>query len=407
MLLLVGESLINSVQRVGRFVEGSKTVPVVMFDIQENSLRICYTDGKKAIIDVIDIVNDDKYTGKLIVPYSVLMKIIDGMKAKGPVYVNDVQMSVNESKKCIDFSMDKWINMESGEGSLDECVIKIKQSLGYYDPDNVKYSILSRINYDDILDMADKFEWNKGEFIRAASICSTEKGRTVYIARSNARMFVSNVSSSISIQTEELPINSGVALPTNLTKDLISILEKTEGDRVFAEVKEGKYLVITSESMKTGIWVEMVPANRIDLDTLQKCYDREYDDMEILVSRHVFSSLLEYLKNLGINSRIELTIEEDEDDYVVKISNLGTNGSMVGDYAMQLGKFACSEETDRKLSINVNIMYDLIDKCGGDYVVIRAENIEESSYLFVGSLDDIDDEGNIVSKIVGYATIGR
>ena len=63
--------LTSAMSKIRKFAEGQKNVPGVMLDISGDKMKVCYSDGKKSIIEVIDIEQEEPgVQGRIVVPYA-------------------------------------------------------------------------------------------------------------------------------------------------------------------------------------------------------------------------------------------------------------------------------------------------------------------------------------------------
>ena len=102
------EKLTQAMQKVKKFADDNKNVPGVMLDINENSMKVCYSDGKRAIVEKLDILQgQEPIQGKIVVPYKRLMEIIESCQPSGILATSDFDiefgsdniMTINYAKK--------------------------------------------------------------------------------------------------------------------------------------------------------------------------------------------------------------------------------------------------------------------------------------------------------------------
>ncbi len=413
------EKLTQAMQKVKKFADDNKNVPGVMLDINENSMKVCYSDGKRAIVEKLDILQgQEPIQGKIVVPYKRLMEIIESCQPSGILATSDFDiefgsdniMTINYAKK-IKLAPKKGEVQEGEEPEYEEkTVSRFSQKITYAKPeDNIKYGVLSRMDYDSIFDGENPDIWDKSELKDILSRLSTEKNKIIYISRNMKKAFVCNLA-----HVTDIPItsceNHTIVIHTSVSSALVDMLNKMPGDTVSIVVKDQRYANIRSENNEVGIWFELSPASRTDIVTLERYQQKDYSKYRIIVLREALTNVINCAMSVDNNEKTNLIIgNDDENNLVIKIANANAGQSVANEFAVVIEKCVDADGKLKELQIPVSlkVLHDMLTNCKNYYAALDISIDEQGMYLRVEDLKQDDETGNIVAETTHYTISAR
>ena len=394
-------TLTGALNKVRKMAEGTKNVPGIMLDISENKMKVCYSDGKKSVIEIIEIQQSDPVVaGRIIVPYAKTMDIIDACQPSGSLMINEITMNFSEGS-TLTIIASKKIVIGDEEGTEEKVQSKLEQKINYNKPeDSVQYQILSRMEYDAIFQNEEFDTWETKTLIETLSRTSKEKSKTIYISSQLKAAFVSNTA-----HVTNIPITScekyGMAVSTSLATPLIDILGKLASPRVAVSVKDNRYVSISSEDNTVGIWFEQAAANKMELSLLKRFQEKTYDKYELVFYREALQDTIDRALKSDSNEKTTLTFIKDENDSLsARVQFAGSGGSTANDFTVVLTNYEDKEknkEEDKQtkikdilgaqIPVNLKVLSDMINNCKEFYVAFDISNEDGSTLIRVGDLE--------------------
>ncbi len=409
------KELTGALNKVKSLAEGIKKIPGVMFEIDGENLNICYSDGRKSLIEKISIIDNtqDTIEGRLIFNLKQITSIIDMCQPSGAVYTDEINFSLVEGNKIkiegdkkVDFEGEKeyWETDDGEEESKVESktVSKMQYMLVYNRPeDSIQYGVLSRMDYNGIFEMDSYDTWEIDEFRNILDRTCGEKNKTIYVSSVIKKTFVSNLAyvTSISIDTCE---NNGMTIKTDVAKALVDILGKFTGKEINICVKNNRYANIVSVDNNIGLWFEMSAASRTDLSTLQSYENREYDKYRLILNRPVLQNVIQCALALDNNDRTNITFTEVGDNMALRIVNNNSKSSSLNDFSVILDGYYdnTGDILELKVPISLKIISDILSKSVEDYVEIQIDKEDTSMYLKVVDINDEGESSGTVSYTI-------
>ena len=285
--------LTGALSKVKSLIGDTKQVPGVLFRVKENKLEVCYSNGRNAIINIIEATNtDNDYFGDVVVNYNRLVDIINGCQSSGKVFVREVELNFSEGNVLV-IEAKKMIERVNADGECEEKVISnFKQSIPWNKPEeSLKFGILTRVDYDDIFEEGDTYDvYDRKELINILSKTSLEKSRNVYVSNSRSCAFVVNLAYTLNI-----PINQNtqvnLSIPTTIAKYLVEILNKTTDD-IYVSLVNNRFCKISTADKTTGVWFEISSPSRTDIDALDIFKAKKYDTYQINFVREALHNVI-------------------------------------------------------------------------------------------------------------------
>ena len=91
MILNIGQ-ITSALSKITALATGEKTVPGVLLDINENFVNVCYSNGRKSVIERIDAVPEDgDKQEQIVLNYQRFVEIIGCCQPTGKIVTDDIQ----------------------------------------------------------------------------------------------------------------------------------------------------------------------------------------------------------------------------------------------------------------------------------------------------------------------------
>lgn len=447
--------LTKAMAKVRSFAEGNNNVPGVLFDIHEQTMDVCYSDGHKALIEQVAISgNDGSVMGKIVLPFTRMMSIIDILQPSGHIVPSDLDiqflpnsimeisavksMETYESASKSEESNEEatatdtaevgadWDNPEFAQQAIDGAapqvdlgtqeqddtddvivdrvvVSKFNQRINYERPeDNIRHGILSRMDYEGIFkgtdnEVASGFTpWDISKFREVLSRTSVEKGKTVYVSKNEQCAFVCNLAYSSNIPIIDVGDN-GFVVNTSLAKSIIDILGKveTQEGKVLIKNKDSKYVCLINDKGTFGLWFEMAPASRTDAATIHRYKERKYDSFRVAFSREAFQNVLSSAISVDKTEKTVLEFVMEGNGPALHIVSNNSGASISNDFkVMATDKYTHLEVMlAEKLPMSIKVLSDMVNNCTSDYIEFGLDTDEAGGrYIRIGDID-LDVEG--------------
>jgi len=406
-MIVALDKLTNAMLKVKSFAQDIKTVPGVLLNLGDNQIEVCYSDGKKSIIEKVDaIMQQGEQLGQIVVPYQVFMDMISICQPSGTIICDDLTITVKEnnilSVETIKYAI---VSREVGDSTEEEKkpVSKFKQEIKYYRADeDIRYGILSRMDYDSIFN-SEKFDvWDKSRLQETLNKLNKEDGKVCYFSSQIKAAFVTNVDHTICIPRDEIEEN-GFSLTSKMARYIVEILNKTDADKVQVAVEDMRYCKITTPDETVGIWFEMAPAVRMDFMTLQSYEAKQYAQYQLVFNRHALQDAIKRAISGDNANTTSLTFTDTEDGLIVNIVHGGSASKSKDFYVIaEAYKDTTGKILETKIPVSLKAISDIIDICSGDYLLIDITDDESGKYLRCKDVVDRDEEGNIVVGSISY-----
>ncbi len=393
------EKLTFAMAKIRKFAEGQKNVPGVMFDIAGDKMKVCYSDGKKSIIEIIDIEpGESVIEDKIVVPYVRIVNIIDICQPSGPVFTSDLDITFNDGNIMVIKAVKK-VNIAPKEDEEEpevKVVSKFEQKINFYRPEeSIQYQALSRMDYGSIFESETFDVWTKEDLKAVLSRTSTEKSKVIYISAAKKSAFVVNLAhvTNIPISTCE---GHGMTVATHIASALVEILSKMPGDRVSVCVKESRYANITSEDNSVGIWFEMAPASKTDMATLKRYQEKDYSKYKLTFCRPALQNVISCAMAADNNEKTMLTfVNVENGDLAIRIASTSGGSSVANDFCVVMENYRDSvgDIMSAKIPVSLKVLYDMIGNCQEYYVAMDIATDEGGTYICIGDVADCDKDG--------------
>lgn len=415
--------LTKAVQKVKSFAETIKQAPGIMFDINGDTMSVCYSDGKKSIIEKLGVLGDEgDVQGRIVVGYNRFLNIIDICQSSGGINTEDIDISFLDGN-IMNIEVVKTMSVQRATGNTTEdgepeyveeskVVSKFSQKINYERPsDNLRYGILDRMDYEKIFeDNGDVCDiWDTAELKKILSKTSNEKGKTVYLSSKVEAGFVVNLSHVVVIPTDSC-VSSGFSVSTSVAKSLMDILSKIDDDQVRV-IRQDRYVSIINGTDTVGIWFEIAPVSKTDLSTLEQYRDKAYDTFEMVFSRAALSNVVNCASANTKEEKTYLTFNEI-DGYKSLIISSSNSASYSGDFYVVIE--GNQEEIKNweqlsvaKLPVSLRVLKAMIDDCDSVYISMDIMYNEQGCYMRLAEALGRDEDGRIKLGATHYTVSSK
>lgn len=375
MILNIKE-LTSALAKISAFASLEKAVPGVLLDVQENHVNVCYTDGRKTLIEKIGVtLGENEQPGKMIVDYKRLSDIIAVCQPSGIVYTDDVEFIVDGN--IIKVKVEKKIlqhESEEDEGEYKTFSI-YEQSISWVPENaNIKVALLTRVDYGKIFAAEEEDQWGVYELKSILSKTTAERTKVTYMSPKKECAFVANLA-SLSCHpigdTHSIP----VVLNNTVAKALGDVLSKINEDNVYVSVVDKKFCNIRTEDNTLGLSVEMVEPSAIHLNTLANYQAKEYKNYHLTFVKEILKDVVNSAQAVDKADKTVLKFTLEDEVAYLKIQSNNSGASIKNDYSVK-----CVDYKDRdsnldkiELPISLKVLSELIAKCDTPYIGIDVD----------------------------------
>lgn len=396
------EEFTRAVAKIQAMASGEKTVPGIMLDIADDGLKICYSDGRKALIEKIDAtIEEGDVRGKIVLDYGRVVSSIAICQPSGRLKIEELVFEFEQDGKVM-LSADKMLLVKDDDDEeILTKVSKFEQLLTWVEAGaNMKTSILSRENYGGIFNPSDGYdEWDANELRDILVKTSGEKGKQIYISPKQGQAFVCNMAYMTTIPVED-GYTFPIVIPTATGKCISDIISRLGVDKLLVHVVEGKYCKVYTEDGNFGMSFEIIPANRTHLSTLDRYQAKSYNGVQLTFLKEVLQNVIKSAMAVSASEKVNLKLVEDGDTGNIELLVVGsnTNASIENNYRVITNGFNFEEANgldqakiirDFDIPISLKVLSDIIAKCDSDYVAFDVSSEDNSSAKAI-RISDVD-----------------
>ena len=380
------DKITGAMQKVKSFAQDIKTVPGVLLKLGDGTIEVCYSDGKKSIVEKIEaVMQEGEQLGDIIVPYQMFMDIINVCQPTSVIECDDLTITVKENN-ILSIETTKYsIVGREVDGEIEaerKPVSSFKQEIKYSRPDeDIRYGILSRMDYDSIFESDKSDVWEKSVLQDTLSRVNKEDGKVCYFSGKLKAAFVVNVGHTIYIPKDEVE-ECGFSVSSKVAKYLVEILGKTDADKVQVSTEDVRYCKITTPDETVGIWFEMASGLNMDAASLKAYESKQYEQYQFVFNRYALQDVVKRAITSDTTDTTSLTFSVDGDNLVVSIVHGGTSSKSKSFYVLaesftdNTGKLL-----DTKIPVSLKALNDIIDNCAGDYLLVDVADNEKEKCL--------------------------
>lgn len=372
------KQITGALAKVSAFASGEKNVPGVLLDIKEDYLNVCYSDGRKSVIEKIDVeLSEDEEPKQIVLNYQRLVDIINVCQPTGRIHTDRVEFIIEGSIVKIRVEK-KILQRESNEVEDEEykTFSVFEQSISWVEANaNLKVALLTRMDYSKIFEAEEEDAWDIADFRATLTKTSTEKNKVTYVSPGKECAFVANMAYLSCIPLGE---NHSVPMIFNsaVAKSLTDILGKvSDQDTIHVHVVDRKFCSIRTDDNSVGINVEMVDASKVHLTTLANYQAKGYKNYQLTFIKDILKNVVDAAMAADKADKTVLRFGKstiDENEMVLKITSANSAASVSNDYTVVCAGYLDSKgDIDTlELPISLKVISEMLAKCDEDYVGI-------------------------------------
>ena len=399
---------------------GEKTVPGVMLVINNDELRVCYSDGHKAFISKLDAISEEgDITGKIVVPYESIIKAIGSLQPSGSITVRDVKIGFTSNAATFEVTYE--LKVDKGEEVTYRNMGKNVQEVPYINVETTndqKAKLLNRMDYDTIFNATTYDEWNRKELVDILTTTSKEKSRNIYFSPKSQLSFVVNTSYTCAIPftkkelkdedkntlladlkaagteesyTDELAklerrCNNQTVLGSNVAKATADILNKLPDndtyEKVFVHIKDG-YLCIFTGDDKVGVYVEQAKGSRVHISSFDRFANMDYSKFQINFTREFLQNSIKHIVNSSKNEKIIFTFKDSETNpgfVELLIVSQNASASSNGTFSVLVDTYSSKDNANLSgtaFTVNIKAFADMLAQLKSDMIAMDI-SVEEA-----------------------------
>lgn len=428
-MLINIRDITNALSKVSELTSGDKNTPGVMINLTEGVCEVCYSDGHKALVEKIDVVNENEdIYKKIVVPCDQINRAIGNCQPSGSIVVNQVRFIFMDG--VVRITAEQGINIEISEGqtefqrkatkSMDIPMIIVDETT------DQKAKLLNRMNYNLIFEPEDSEvdEWDKEELIRLLNTMSVEKGRAVYFSPKLQKSYVVNTAYTcvIPISKKFEPtmedynelrgtlseagiegtyeekaaklgerVHFSVCISTEIASRIANILNKLpknndEYEKVFIHSSSGYVAIFTSDN-KVGIYSEMARPSKVHIGSFENFTSFEYTKYQLTFIREFLADSIKSAVNSSKNEKTAFTFRESNTmpgtkELIIVSSN--ASASVSDNYNVTLDTVLDPTNTllSTTLTVSLKIFYEMLNSLKSTMVALDISEERNGQVFF-------------------------
>lgn len=417
--------LTSAISKVKSFASTLNEAPGIMLNLQKDKLFVCYSDGRRSLIEELCAEPEDgDITGKIVMGYDRLVYIIDMCQPSGTIKVDEIQFSFEEEKTIMHIKAQKYTIVQRPTGTYDEDGAQIyeevrsntstvsQQAKYNHIEDSIRFGVLSRMDYDSIFRVNEEGYdvWDKNELRTILKKAVAKDGKAVYISAVYKSGFAVNTAYTVTVPCESCESN-GFITDATVAKALMEILNQISTERVRIKTTDKRYVNIADETDTVGIWFEMQAASKLDNNALKGYISEDYTDFEIVLHRDSIANVVDNVMKSTKDDKTVLTFgEDDEGNKVIFINVRNTGASTEGRFTANIeGRevYRWEELKELKLPISIKVFKETIANCETPFIVIGLAFTETKRLMRLAEAMGKDDEGNIITRTCHYMVVTK
>lgn len=440
------EAIKSAIDKVSALTSDIKTVPGILLELGGTTLKVCFSDGHKSVIDYVSVEKDETdVDGSYVVGYDQFKRAIDNCMPSGKIVVSDVQITFKANNIfCVSVEQHYIVKDENGEIASDKKMATKKMDVAWTVPgSDIKSSILSRMKYNEIFeakaddgsDLAvDTFD--RKELIDALNKTSVEKGRQIYVSSKTQCAFVANQAHVTSVpiskyaelsqedkdeilgslrqsgQFDDATIGKAFAdacakavnrvhyslsITQTVTCAIVNVLSKASSDTVYLYTKD-KYCNIFIDNEETGekvgLWFEMPKASMAHIGALERYSTASYTTYMLTFFREFLVDIIKSVANNAKSEKIELkfveTANENPSSNVDLVINADNSAASIADtYSINADSVidASNSLIGKSFKISIKVIQDMLAQLKTDLVAFDLCVSEQNTYVRLSELN--------------------
>lgn len=413
------DDLISAVDLVQKFAQDTKNVPGILLEFNEagESVKVRYSDGKKAISYDIDCECDVVNTSKIVVNYTQLTQLINNCKSNANIVVREIEMELIPDKKIISIVAEKSIVCDGEDGDVEyKKGGTLKKEINYTDlgegtGSDLKMGMVTRFDYDgSIFDGEDYDHWDRDKLLGVLNLINLPDAKNCYVLPKKNMAFARGTSTLIYVPFEE-DFTYGLSVSPKIVKYIYEILGKINSDTVMVDNMDKKYCRIISEDRRLGIWFEMTDGNNADVNTLVSYTKEElkYNSYKLLLNKFMVADAIKSALSTDKNEQAKLKFRRKEDEVELYFNNsLASNSNNSFEVVVERLTGEREDIEELQLDVNISTLLGLVTKVDTPIVAIDIDiSVEKYAFVRISNVTGVDDNMNTTGSFYQYTAYQR
>lgn len=398
--MIIDINVINSaLDKISDLTSGDKSMPGLLLDIHDEDMDVCYSDGRKSIIDTIPIKTEDgDVKERIAVTYELFKNAINNCKPSGDIIVDNIKFVFHTDNSTFDIISDNKCKIGDGDDAQYKKISTKQFLIKYTNPEaDNRMKVLLRAKYSEMFNPeANPDTLSKDELTNALSKTATEKGKQVYISKGKQTVFVVNQNfvTCVPIAPNEdgsNKLNYSMVIPQNIAKSIVNIANRVASDAWSLYNKDQNICVMftETENERVGISFQMPSAQKTIVAALQRYESLKYDSYRMMFMRAFFVDAVKTAKASVENPNVEIDFENTDEGMKMVINGGNANASTKNKY-----EITCEDVLDnvgdldgKKYTMSINNLSDVLNQFDAGDIVFDITDDPDAKMVYVRVAD--------------------
>lgn len=359
----------EALNEVKALVADEKVVSGVLLRFRGNTLDMCCTTGKKAIIKKIELLDNDGEETSIVVGYETFTSVINSCQPKGSICVDELVFEMFPENSVLKFTIVKKIrvvkdneeNYLIGGVNNTEIGYKSVEALGATD---MKVKVLTRVDYDALFDIETYDEYTASELKGILGRMIGEKNKVVYISPKNESSFVAYTNYMAVVPVKEKSI--ALVLPVNTAKAIMNVLSKVPDDTVLKVGTDKQFIKMTDGDVLASMW-EMGSIVENHITVLGRYNQKSYNTFMIDLHREMLLDTLNSIVNSTGSEKTKLEFDKEDEEWYIAFNIPSSNSSIKGGYKVMC-EGLLGDIPEAGYEVSIKSLIDMVSNCNSDYI---------------------------------------
>jgi hypothetical protein len=363
------EDITEALNEIRAMVADEKSVSGVLLRFWGNTLDLCCTTGKKAIIRRIEIEDCAENGLNIVVGYDNIYSVVNSCQPKGSIVVNELEFELLKGVSAIRFTIVKNIKVVKDNeenfilGGVNSTDIGYKQANDLSSAD-MKVKVLTRVDYDGLYNVEAYDEYTVSELKDTLGRLTGEKNKVVYVSPKNESAFVAytNFTAVVPISDKKIAL----VIPVGTAKAMMNVLGKMSDDTVLKVGTEKQFIRITDGDVMASMW-EMGSVVENHITVLSRYKQKDYKTFMIDMHREMLLDTLSSIMNSTGSEKTKMEFHIEDGECSVSFNVSSSNSSIKGGYKVMC-EGVIGNIPDVGYEVSLKCIVDMISECNSDYI---------------------------------------
>lgn len=411
-MILSYESLVGAIGKVRSIASDGKAAPAVLLKFATGEVKVCYSDGRNSIQERIEgQAEENDSEAHIVVRLDRMTELLDLCSPGTNLKTAPLQVSFDNIDGFSIATRKYYEYVGEDEEVQQRDVSIINKTIKYYKvADELRYELLSRMDYDSIFN-SDNWDTWKTDYLRTILMkVSKNDPKLCYISSKSKSTFAVN-GDKVSLtymdikETEDFTITQGFTASSKVAKYMCGILGNIADKNVLVS-RVGDttdYCKIISEDGNVGIQFKMEEAGKFDKITLDRYRGAEFNGYQVVFNRY---ALMDFIKGVMASDNEDeavskFSITEDGLALETKRGNATTSKTGLSIIAESYVD-AIGDIDTKEFTLNFKIINTLVSNCNEQFLVLDLVSMPSGTLIRMTDSCGKDGDGNIVANTYHY-----